>query len=120
MEQENKTERFSINVHGGNAQIIPNAQNSTITQNNYNSNLNIGNVLSLIEAVKKAIPADFNEDKTEIVHDSLEVIETETSSPSPKKSLLRNAINTLKAIKGTAEFAAAVATLIQFIQIALK
>lgn len=51
----------------------------------------------------------------ETVDDSLEVIEAEVVSPSPKKGLLRTAVNGIKAIKGTAEFGAAVAALIQFI-----
>lgn len=111
---------FSINVHGGNVQINPDVQNSTITQNNYISNISVDEMLSLIKAVRKATPANLSAEDAEIVFDSLSVIETETISHTPKNSFLINAMNALKTIKGTAEFGAALATLIQFVQIALK
>lgn len=116
---QNKTqsEKFIINVHGGNVQINPDIQNSAINQNNYNSNLNEIELLSLIEAVQKSTPSNLGENETAALKNSLSAIKSELSSIVPKKSILRNAIDTLKAIKGTAEFAAAVATLVQFIQV---
>ena len=48
--------------------------------------------------------------------DSLEVIEELAKPDKPKRSFVKTAITTLKAIKGTAEFAAAVTALITFIQ----
>jgi len=117
MDQNNNPPKCSgINVYGGNVQINPDVQNSTINQNNYNSGLNVNEILSLIEAVKKATPSNLSEDEAESLSDSLSIIESEVSSSAPKKSFLRNAVVALKAIKGTAEFAAAVATLIQFVQ----
>lgn len=109
-------ERFSINVHGGNVQINPDAQNSTIIQSNFSSNYNADELVQLIDAVKKATSSTLNEDEVEIIQNSLVVIEAELSSQEPKKPLLRNAINALKAIKGTVEFSAAVVTLVQFVQ----
>lgn len=52
----------------------------------------------------------------ESLNENLEVIEEEAKSEKPRKSFIKTAINGIKAIKGTAEFAAAVAALIQFIQ----
>lgn len=113
---KNQSERLGINVHGGNVQIINDAQNSTINQNNYNLSLNEDEILSLIELVQKATPSNISEDDRISLNESLAIIETEVRSPSPKKSFLRNALDTLKAIKGTAEFAASVAALVQFVQ----
>lgn len=117
MELDNKpqVERFSVNVHGGNVQINPDSQNSTIIQNNYPSSFNVNELLLLIDAVKKAMPSTLSANEVVTIQDSLAVIETETASPSPKKSLLRNAMTALKAVKETAEFGAAVVALVQFV-----
>lgn len=54
-----------------------------------------------------------DEDK-EAASESLEVIEAEVVSEKPKKSMIKTAMATLQAIKGTVEFGSA-AALIQFI-----
>ena len=51
----------------------------------------------------------------ETASESLEVIEAEIVSEKPKKSMIKTAITSLRAIKGAAEFGAAVSALIQFI-----
>lgn len=56
-----------------------------------------------------------NEDK-ETVDSSLEVIQEEMKSEKPRKNYIKMALSGLKAIKGTAEFSAAIAALVQFIQ----
>ena len=68
----------------------------------------------LIAAVQAATDSLAPEDK-EAVQESLEVIEAEASAEKPKKSMLRTALSTLSAIKGIAEFGAAVAALAQFV-----
>lgn len=68
----------------------------------------------LIAAVQAATGSLAPEDK-ETVTESLEVIATEASAEKPKKSMLRTALTTLNAIKGIAEFGAAVAALAQFV-----
>lgn len=55
-----------------------------------------------------------DEDK-EAASESLEVIEAEVVSEKPKKSMIKTAMATLQAIKGTVEFGSAAAALIQFI-----
>ena len=45
----------------------------------------------------------------------LQIIEAEIVSEKPKKSMIKTAITSLQAIKGAAEFGAAVSALIQFI-----
>lgn len=56
-----------------------------------------------------------SEKERQEVNDSLEVIEIEAISDKPKLGMLRTAVKTLNAVKGVAEFGAAVATLTQFI-----
>lgn len=68
----------------------------------------------LIAAVQAAAGSLAAEDK-EAVTESLEVIAAEAPAEKPKKSMLRTALTTLNAIKGIAEFGAAVAALAQFI-----
>lgn len=58
---------------------------------------------------------NFPESDLESIQESLEVIKIELSGKKPKKSMLITALNGLKTIEGTVEFAAAVATLIQFL-----
>ena len=52
----------------------------------------------------------------EAINESVDVIEDEVKSAKPRKGFIKTALTGLKAIKGTAEFSAAVAALIQFVQ----
>lgn len=63
----------------------------------------------LIEDVKKI-------SQKEQLNCNLEVISEELKSNQPRKSFIKTAVEGIKMIKGTAEFAAAVTTLIQFVQ----
>lgn len=46
----------------------------------------------------------------------IEVIENEAVLEKPKKGMLKTALSTLTALKGSAEFGAAVVALIQFVE----
>ena len=99
-----KIENGQFNVANDNATINATVNNGIDTQE-LTSILN-----SILDNGKNLPESDF-----ESIQESLEVIKTELSGMKPKKSMLNTAINGLKAIKGTVEFAAAVATLIQFL-----
>jgi hypothetical protein len=74
----------------------------------------------LLERLKQTIPENISiEDKTTI-DESIDVIQIETAKPQPKKSMLKAALNGLSALKLTTEFAASLATLIQFLQSILR
>lgn len=103
---------YNITISGGQVNIAN--DNSTITATNING-LDADKLTELINCVKKEAP-DITGDDAQTLYDGLEVIEEETKAEKPKKSILRTAIVGLKAIKGTAEFGAAIAALIQFIQ----
>lgn len=107
---EKKT--YTITVHNGQVNVAN--DNATITAVN-NGGVDRETLTALIQNVQVAT-RDLSPQDIEMVSDSLETIETEATSNHPKKGLLRIAIEGIKAIKGTAEFGAAVTTLIQFLQ----
>ncbi len=49
----------------------------------------------------------------------MEAIEDQVKAKKPKKGVIKTAITVLKTLKGTVEFAAAIAALIQFVQAVL-
>lgn len=103
---------YNVTVQNGQA-IIAN-DNSSVT-----ATTNIGattkEIEQLIAAVRKEMETLTLDEDKEAASESLEVIEAEVISEKPKKSMIKTAIATLQAIKGTAEFGSAVATLIQLI-----
>jgi hypothetical protein len=70
---------------------------------------------NLIEDIKGNAGGLSIEDEETLVN-SLDVIKEESKTLKPRRSFLKTAILGLQTIKGTAEFATAVITLIQFIQ----
>lgn len=80
--------------------------------NNY---INIEHVEELVANIEKEVNSLDSEDDIKLVQDSIDVIKEEIKSEKPKKSVLNVALNTLKGIKGTAEFSAAVIAIIEFI-----
>jgi predicted choloylglycine hydrolase len=84
--------------------------------NEINNGFNIEQLEALLEKLKETIPENISiEDKTTI-DESIDVIQTEIAKPQPKRSMLKTALNGLSALKSTVEFAAALATLTQFLQ----
>lgn len=110
--QEKGAIPHTVNVSGGQVNIA--SGHATINANQYQA-IDTQALAQLITSVKENAgslpPAD-----VEAANDSLEVIEKELVQQSPKKGFLRTALTALQAIKGTTEFAAAVAALVQFVQ----
>ena len=106
-------EKIVYNVTVENGQAIIATDGSTVTATNQ-VGTDGGELAKLIAAVQSATGSLPPEDK-EAVMESLEVIEAEASAEKPKKSMLKTALATLNAIKGVADFGAAVAALIQFV-----
>ena len=104
--------RFSI--EGGSNQINVANDNATIhaTQN---IGIDTSKLAVLIKALREQ-SKDLTPEKKQSLEENLEVIQSEFLSGKPKKSFINTAITALKAINGTAQFAAAVAMLIQFLQ----
>ncbi len=103
---------FNVSVQNGQAIIA--TDNATVTATN-TVGLDQDKLAELIAAVRDAA-VGLSEEDTEAVEESLDVVAAEAASDKPKKSFLKTALKTLNGIKGVAEFSAAVATLIQFVQ----
>lgn len=103
---------YSITVSNGQVNIA--SDNATITATN-NIGVDLTQLDTLISNVRAAAVEIAGED-AETLSDSLEVIEEQVKSDKPKKGFIKTAIAGIKTLKGTAEFAAAVAALVQFVQ----
>lgn len=104
---------YSIVVESGGQAIVAEAGSSVVTINN--STINVEVLNGILEKVKYEA-VGFDEDVRQEVDELVEVVKSEMNSDKPKKSMVRTALNALKGLKGTAEFSAAVAELIQFLQ----
>jgi len=104
---------YSITVESGQVNIAN--DNSTINATNTVNEIDIEKLAELIQIIRNNA-GSLSEDDEEMLASSLEVIKEEANASVPRKGFLKTAISGLKTIKGTAEFAAAVAALIQFIQ----
>lgn len=101
-------EHGQVNIASDNAMI---EATSTVTICD-NQKLN-----ELIDAIRDCEKEqNFSEEEAETLDNSLKVISDEMNEQKPKAHYLKMALNGLKAIKGTAEFGAAVVALIQYIQ----
>lgn len=103
---------YNVTVQNGQA-IIAN-DNSSVTATT-NIGVTANEIEQLITAVRTKMDTLTSDEDKEAVSESLEVIEAEVISEKPKKSMIKTAIASLQAIKGTVEFASAVAALIQFV-----
>jgi len=109
-------DKISINIHLENS----NMENAQINLATGESTINATQIINdladlnrLIDEVRKqatSLPVD----DRETVEECIETIET-LKDKNPKKRLIKTATTTLKAIVGTAEFAAACVALIEFI-----
>lgn len=104
---------YSIAIESGQVNIAN--DNSTINATNTVNKIDITKLTELIQTIKDCTES-LSEDDEDILASSLEVIQEEASAQTPRKGFLKTSISGLKTIKGTTEFSAAVATLIQFIQ----
>lgn len=106
---------YNITVKDGQVNIAN--DNATINATNTVSGINVDELTQLMEGIKAtAQNSNLSSEDKEIVSSSLEVIGEELKTEKPRKGFLKTAITGLQAIKGTAEFGAAVVALIQFIQ----
>lgn len=103
---------YNVTVQNGQA-IIANDNSSVTTTTNIGATAS--DIEQLIAAVRTKLGTLTSEEDKETVSESLEVIEAEVAAEKPKKSMIKTALSSLQAVKGTVEFAAAVASLIQFV-----
>lgn len=106
-------EKIVYNVSVENGQAIIATDGSTVNATNQ-VKADLDGLEKLIAAIKENADV-LDVDSREAAYESLEVIETEAAAEKPKKSMIKTALGTLKAIKGTVEFGASVAALADFI-----
>ena len=108
---------ISYNITVKDGQVIIANDNAVVNATNTVNGVNKDELVELINEIKLAAEnSNLSSDDEETVNNSLEVIEEEIAKEKPRKGFIKTAITGLKAIKGTAEFGAAIATLIKFIQ----
>ncbi len=103
-----------FNITNNNGQVNIATDNASVKAE-YTSGIDVSELTTLIEAIRNN-SASLSEDDKTAVQGSLDIVSQELQSPSPRKNVLNLAISALKGIKGTAEFGAAIATLITFVQ----
>ncbi len=106
--------KYTITVNGGVAQV--NVANDDAKINaKQNSGIDITQLENILSDVIKAIPHELDTKSQEEIRDSLEVIKDEVMKPKPRKGFMEVVLKYLSGINTTTQFAAAVATLVQFI-----
>jgi hypothetical protein len=103
--------KFTITVNNGQVNLATDYSIINAVQNN---GISADELQRLLSDIRSNLSNLSDEDK-ESVSDCLEVIEAESTSNNPKKSFLKTALNTLKGINGSVQFAAAVTTLAEFV-----
>lgn len=104
--------KYSISISGGQVNI---ANDNAVINATNNNGIDTEQLVALIANVRKSA-SGLTEEDSESINDSLEIIEEEAKAEKPKRKIIKTAITALKAIKGSAEFAAAVAALVTFFQ----
>lgn len=106
---------YNITVRDGQVNIAN--DNANISATNTVGSIDIQELNRLIDTVRtEASKSKLTNDDMEIVDNGLDVIGEESQSYSPRKKFIKTAITGIKTVKGTAEFLAAVAALVQFVQ----
>lgn len=103
---------YNISIKNGMVNVA--SDNATINANNTVSDGIDEELFSLIEKVRQS-GSCMGKEEVENINNSLEVIKEELVKNSPRKSGIKLALGVLKGIKGSTEFMAAVAALVQFV-----
>lgn len=103
---------YSITVQNGQVNIA--SDNAKITATN-TVGVDAAQLAELVQTVRITANS-LSRDDSEILESGLEVIEEEIKSEKPRKGFLKTAVSGMKMLKGSTEFVAAVAALVQFIQ----
>ena len=116
---DDEIQKYNITINGGTPQVNI-ASSSSIISNptSINSN-NIGKLDEIINILIRNKPHFDNEEDKKAFDESIEVIQLETKSQAPKKSMISTAIKTLQAIKGSVEFTAAVVNIYEALKVIL-
>ena len=107
-------ESVTYSIVGGNGQVIIANDSSVVTATN-NQGIDLSELSRIISKIKDESNS-LSKDDSETVNNSLTTISDEVKTGNPRKPFIKTAIAALKGIKGSTEFFASVAALIQFFQ----
>ncbi|WP_432737303.1 hypothetical protein OS787_02385 [Pediococcus pentosaceus] len=105
--------KHSITVNNGQVNLASDSAKINATQNN---GVDIKKIESLITNIISNIDVATSLEDRQQIEESLEMIQTELTSPKPKKSMINMALEGLKMIESGTEFSAAVVKLVKFVQ----
>lgn len=105
--------KYSITVNDGQVNLAMDHATINATQNN---GINMDELKALLDNLRREAVNISNDNDIETINESIEVIESELTQTTPRKSLVKTALAGLKTVKGTVEFGSAVIALIQFVQ----
>ena len=106
---------YNITVKDGQVNIAN--DNATIHATNTANGFDVDTLEKIVSEIKSTLSdCKLSPEDAETAENSLEVIQEESKKEKPRKGFIKTAIAGLQAIKGTAEFGAAVVALIQFVQ----
>lgn len=105
---------YISDIRAENVQIIV-ANEHAIVETSQNNNDKALQLDKLISTIRENLPYNISHSDLDILNQNLENIRLEIARQNPRKTYLKNIINSLKSIKGVAEFGAAITTLIEFV-----
>lgn len=104
----------NINVSGSGNTVVSADDHSCVTFTSSGAETN--ELERLIQEVQKQANQGLSDEEHQKIDEALSFIESEVKAEKPKKTIIRNVLDGLKAIKGTVQFASAVAALIKFFE----
>jgi hypothetical protein len=107
------TTRHTITVNNGQINL---ASDNAVINATINNGINQAELKVLLDKVIAESKMDLSDNDQVAVQKTIAVVEQELSQDNPKKTVLRNILAGLQAIKGSVEFCAAVVDLMQFVQ----
>ena len=103
-----------INVTGSGNSVAVADHHSSATI--VSSSEEISELTKLIQAVQTQAKEGLSEEDKQKVEEGLSFVEEESKTGAPRKTIIKGILDGLKAIKGTVQFASAVAALIKFFE----
>lgn len=103
-----------INVSGsGNTVAVANDHSSAIVTSTYGEN---NEFVRLIQEIQVQAKIGLSEEDQKKVTEGISFVESEVKAENPRKTIIKGILDSLKVIKGTVQFASAVAALVKFFE----
>lgn len=106
-----------VNVSGNNNNLQVQQGNNNVIMNH---RMDVSKLEQLIKEIYSNLEDGISKEVVEEINEYVDVIKEEVTKPTPKRNLLKTALSGLRAIKGSAEFAAAVSAIVEFVQLMMQ